>query len=171
MSDQGPGKPTYRHYQELARVILEGAIERVQCDQTTPMVTCKKWRGETRCALCREMALMYLESEDAEALAVGMGIDAGKWRDGLRHLSRVASRNNARCYEDAKATLTVPLADALAAARAYVLRHPGASWRDVWLNVSNTYISPKSMAATFAQVGWPLGKMREEALVSDVAAS
>lgn len=90
-------------YQELARIIIQNAVDDVQCKRTVPKMWCSGDRRRTSCPACREMAMMFLQSDWGCELADGVGIDRDAWEVAVRHLSATARENNALCYERRKA--------------------------------------------------------------------
>jgi len=148
-----------RCYRDLAAAILERAIEDVQCERTTPTLFCMDNRNKRSCPLCREQALRFLNGDWAEWLATMVGMDMDVWGDGLRRLSRIASKRNAASYapkpkpKPRQPTRRGQVAELAAAAEAYLAEHPDAQWREVWRKVPNWYERPKGMRTALHRYG------------------
>jgi len=131
-----------RAYQELARAILQSAVKDVQCPREIPAMRCVMVRHRSSCPMCRELALLFLDSEWARDLAQMVGIGAERWYECVRELEHQALANNRRPSDRVAREVA-----------AYMAEHPSDGWQEIFLQVEHHYGSPSSLGRAMRSYG------------------
>lgn len=151
--EQEQARDEIARWQGLALRIIQSAVDDVQCERCEPMCWCRKERGLTSCPLCRELALIDLESVWIARLAEFVGIKDGVWQMCLRELSKQARSNNQRSQPRG-----TPRSRVAASVAWYIMEHPRTTWDEIYHNVEHHYRNVDTLSDAMNRLGLKLSE-------------